>query len=159
MDPVSMASGIAGLLTLTLQISSVIADFTIAVKEAPKNIKELQQELLLLGEILSQLQDFLRSEKAKGRSFDSNSVMQSAISSCKVRIERIGDKLRPSVGGKMSRLVDRLKWPFESKEVGEMVTNLRSYTQAFQFSLTIEGWWDPQPHILCFDSTYTKPAT
>jgi Fungal N-terminal domain of STAND proteins len=147
MDPVSMASGIAGLLTLTIQVASVIAEFTIAVKEGPKNIKELQQELLLLGEILSQLQDFLRSEKVKGRSFDSNSVMQSAISSCKVRIERIGDKLRSSGGGKMSRLVDRLKWPFESKEVAEMVTNLRSYTQAFQFSLTIEGWWAPLTRI------------
>lgn len=145
MDPVSLSSGIAGLLTLAIQVSSVIADFAIAVKEGPKDIKELHQELLLLGEVLSQLQDFLRSEKVKGRSFDSNSVMQSAISSCKVRIERIGDKLRPSVGGKMSRLIDRLKWPFESKEVAEMVTNLRSYTQAFQFSLTIEGWWAPQP--------------
>ena len=140
MDGVSLASGIAGLITLALQVSSVIADFTIAVKEGPQNIKELHQKLLLLGEILSQLQDFLRSEKGKGRSFDSNSVMQSAISSCKARIERIGDKLKPSVGGKMSRLADRLKWPFESKEVEKMVTNLRSYTQAFQFSLTIEGW-------------------
>lgn len=140
MDPVSLSSGIAGLLTLAIQVSSVIADFAIAVKEGPKDIQELHQELLLLGEVLSQLQDFLRSEKVKGRSFDSNSVMQSAISSCKARIERIGNKLRPSAGGKMSRLIDRLKWPFESKEVAEMVTNLRSYTQAFQFSLTIEGW-------------------
>jgi Fungal N-terminal domain of STAND proteins len=140
MDPVSVSSGIAGLITLAIQVSSVIADFVIAVKEGPKDIQELHQELLLLGEVLGQLQDFLHSEKAKGRSFDSNSVMQSAISSCKARIERIGDKLRPSTGGKMSRLIDRLKWPFESKEVAEMVTNLRSYTQAFQFSLTIEGW-------------------
>lgn len=153
MDPVSLSSGIAGLLTLAIQVSSVIADFAIAVKEGPEDIKELHQELLLLGEVLSQLQDFLHSEKVKGRSFDSNSVMQSAISSCKVRIERIGDKLRPSVGGKMSRLIDRLKWPFESKEVAEMVTNLRSYTQAFQFALTIEGWWAPQPptHYGCVD--------
>jgi hypothetical protein len=151
MDAVSLASGIAGLITLALQISSVIADFTIAVKEGPKNIKELQQELLLLGEILSQLQDFLRSEKAKGRSFDSNSVMQSAISSCKVRVERIGDKLRPSIGGKMSKLADRLKWPFESKEVEKMVVNLRSYTQAFQFSLTIDGWWASRSCFQCID--------
>ncbi len=143
MDGVSLASGIAGLITLALQVSSVIAEFSIAVKEGPKNIEELKQELLLLGEILGQLQDFLRSEKLKGRSFDSNSVLQSAISSCKVRIERIGDKLKPPDGGRGARLVARLKWPFESKEVEKMVANMRSYTQAFQFSLTIEGWWAP----------------
>lgn len=138
-----MASGIAGLITLALQVGTVIAEYSIAVKEGPKNIQELKQELLLLGEVLSQLQDFLYSEKLRGRSFDSNSVLQSAIASCKVRIERIGDKLRRTDGGRASRIVEKLKWPFETKEVDKEVTNMRSYTQAFQFSLTIEGWWAP----------------
>ena len=139
MDVISLSSGIAGLITLALQVSGIIANYVSAVKEGPKNIEELKEELILLGEVLSQLQDFLHDEKHKGRSFDSNSVLQSAFSSCKRRIERIGDKLKPPDGGKISRMVDRLKWPFESKEVDKMINNLRCYGQTFQFSLTIEG--------------------
>src|SRR5437763_15229485 len=109
MDPVSVSSGIAGLITLTIQVSSVIADFVIAVKEGPKDIQELHQELLLLGEEVGQLQDFSHSEKGRGRSLGSNSVMRSAISACKARIERIGHKLRRCTAVKMSRLIERLK--------------------------------------------------
>ena len=139
MDPVSAASGIAGLISLALTVSVIIVDYVKTVQEGPKNIMELTEELQLLGEVLSQLQDFLNSERAKGRAFDGNSVLQAAISSCKTRIERIGDQLRPKDGSRLSKVVGRLKWPFDSKQVTSMVENMRSYKHTFHFALTIQG--------------------
>jgi len=139
MDGVSVASGIAGLITLALQVSGVVSEYVTAVKERPKNVKELHDELLLLAEVLSELRDFLNSEKIRGRSFDSNSVLQKAIRACHGRIERVGDKLKPADGGKLTRALERLKWPFEQKEVLQMVENLRRYTRTFQFAFNIEG--------------------
>lgn len=141
MDGVSVASSIAGLVTLALQVGGTIAIYVSAIKERSKNVKELQDELLLLGEVLSNLRDFLNDEKAKGRSFDSYSVLSKAIRDCRQRIERIGDKLKPpSDGGRFARAIDQLKWPFEQREVMQMVENLRRYSQTFQFAFTIEGF-------------------
>lgn len=139
MDGISVASGVAGLITLGLQVSGTIAIYVNSIKERDKNIRELHDELLLLGEVLSGLRDFLLSEKAKGRSFDTNSVLQIAIRDCHTRIERIGDKLKPSDGGKVARTLDKLKWPFEQREVMQMTENLRRFAQTFHFAFTIEG--------------------
>ncbi|KAL2399710.1 Ankyrin-1 [Exophiala dermatitidis] len=139
MDGVSVASGVAGLLTLALQVSETIVVYVNSVKERSKNIQELHNELLLLGEVLSGLRDFLQSESARKSIFATNSVLHRALQDCRSRIERIGDKLKVSNGGKVSRTLEKLMWPFEQKEVMHMVENLRRYTQTFQFALTIEG--------------------
>ena len=94
---------------------------------------------LLLGDVLSRLRDFLQSEQATGSTFDEDSVLHLAISDCKSRIERIGDKLKPSEGGKLARAVDRLKWPFEQKEILQMMENLRRYRSTFEFAVGIQG--------------------
>jgi len=139
MDGVSVASGIAGLITLAITVTGTLTEFVTAIRDKPKNVKELHDELLLLGEVLSQLRDFLAEEEAKGRSFSRNSVLQKAITDCYARIERIGDKLKPTEGGKIARALDRMKWPFEQKDVLQMVENLRRFTHTFQFAVTIEG--------------------
>ncbi|KIW65653.1 hypothetical protein PV04_07893 [Phialophora macrospora] len=141
MDGVSVASSIAGLVTLALQVGGTIATYVNAIKERAKNVKELHDELLLLGEVLSNLRDFLNSEKVAGRSFDNYSVLSKAIRDCRQRIERIGDRLKPpSDGGRFARAIDQLRWPFEQREVMYMVENLRRYSQTFQFAFTIEGF-------------------
>ncbi|KAK5439601.1 hypothetical protein LTR34_000569 [Exophiala xenobiotica] len=140
MDGVSAASGIAGLITLALQVSGTIAIYVKSIRERSKNVQELHDELLLLGEVLSGLRDFLASEQAKGRSFDNNSVLQKAITDCRDRIERIGDKLKPPDNStRVSRALDKLRWPFEQREVNQMIENLRRYGQTFHFAVTIEG--------------------
>ncbi|KIW19973.1 hypothetical protein PV08_00548 [Exophiala spinifera] len=139
MDGVSVASGIAGLITLALQVSGAIAIYVTSIKDRAKNIEELHNELLLLSEVLSRLRDFLTSERAKGRAFDTNSVLQKAISDCRDRIERIGEKLKPLEGGPISRAIDKLKWPFEQREVNYLIDNLRRYGQTFHFAVTVEG--------------------
>lgn len=141
MDGVSLASGIAGLITLALQISGTIHEYTVAAKNKYKDIEELQGELILLSENLSNLRDVLEDEKLKGRSFDpdGNSVLWKAIKDCRRRIERIGDELLPPTGGKVDRALDRIIWPFKQKEVVKMVDNLRRFSAIFQFAVNIEN--------------------
>ncbi|EXJ74159.1 uncharacterized protein A1O5_02453 [Cladophialophora psammophila CBS 110553] len=140
MDGVSVASSIAGLVTLALQVSATIAIYVNSIKERSNTVRELHDELLLLGEVLGGLREFLESEKVKGRVLDTQSVLSRAVRDCRQRMERIGDRLKPSDGGKVARAIDHLRWPFEQREVMQMVENLRRYTQTFQFAFTIEGF-------------------
>lgn len=139
MDGVSVASGIAGLISLAIQVSGTITTYYNAIKERSKNVQELLNELELLSHVLSDLRDFLQSKNARGLSFDTNSILQRAISDCRDRVERIGEALRPSDGGRFARAIDKLKWPFEHKDVIQMVQNLRAYRETFHFAVTLEN--------------------
>ncbi|KIV85881.1 hypothetical protein PV11_01533 [Exophiala sideris] len=139
MDGVSVASGIAGLISLAIQVSGTITTYYNAIKERSKNVRELLSELELLGHVLCDLRDFLQSKNARGLSFDTNSILQKAISDCRDRIERIGDALKPSDGGRLARAFDKLTWPFEHKDVIQMIQNLRAYRETFHFAVTLEN--------------------
>ena len=139
MDGVSVASGVAGLITLAIQVSDEIYRYVKAISERAKNAKELHSELLLLGEVLSQLADFLHSEQVKGTAFDEHSVLQRSISECKDRIERIGDKLKPKEGNRLVRTMDKLVWPFKEETIRQLMENLRRFRSTFEFAVTIRG--------------------
>jgi ankyrin repeat protein len=136
---ISIASGVAGLVTLALQVSDEIYKYVKAISERAKNARELHAELLLLGEVLSQLRDFINAEEAKGRDFDRDSILSRAITECKTRIERIGDKIRMKEGNKLVRAVDYLTWPFKQEQVLQLMENLRRFRSTFEFAVTIKG--------------------
>lgn len=138
-DPVSVASGVAGLVTLAIQVSGTVYQYASRVKDKSKNVHELRDELLLLGEVLSKLRDFLSSDEAKSNDFDGDNVLQRAVSACKDRIERIGDKLKSS-DGRLGRVVDRLVWPFKEEEVRNLMDSLRRYRNTFAFAANVQGY-------------------
>ncbi|ETN37213.1 uncharacterized protein HMPREF1541_08203 [Cyphellophora europaea CBS 101466] len=139
-DPISVSSGIAGLVTLGIQVTGVVYQYINAVKDRGKNVKELHDELVLLGEVLSRLQYFLASNSAKAHDFDEpDSVLSKAISACKERMERIGDKLKPK-DSKFGRAVERLIWPFKEEEVQKLMESLRRYRSTFEFAANIQGY-------------------
>lgn len=45
MDPLSVAASVAGLISLTLEVSQTVGTYYKAVKDAPKSIREIEQEL------------------------------------------------------------------------------------------------------------------
>ncbi|KPI36177.1 Ankyrin-1 [Cyphellophora attinorum] len=138
-DPVSVASGIAGLATLAIQVAGAVYGYVSAVKERTKNVSELRDELLLLGGVLTELNDFINSGPAKTHEFDGDSVLQNALRACRQRIERIGDKLR-TPDGKFKRAVERLIWPFKEEEVLSLMDSLRRYRSTFAFAADIQGY-------------------
>lgn len=127
------------MITLALQISGTIREYVVAAKNKSKDIEELQDELVLLSENLNNLHDIFEDEKLKGRSLDPDSVLWKAITECRRRIERIGEELKPFPEARVYRVLDKLKWPFQAKEVLRMVDNLRRFSSIFQFAVNIEN--------------------
>ena len=140
MDGLSVASGVAGLLSLCIQVSMALNEYYSGVANASKSIQSLQQEFITLEHVMKQLEDFLRSQNLRDNAFDETSVLCSAVGACKYQVNDIFTKLRRPGGGSISRAVKRLEWPFQEKDVLSMVEKLRRYIQTFQFSLTVEGW-------------------
>ena len=138
-DPVSVASGVAGLITLAIQVSGTVYSYLNAVKERKEDVLALREELDQLGEALSELAAFLDSSDAKANDFDTNGVLRSAVKGCRDRIERIGERLRPPEG-KLMKLAGRLKWPFEKEVVLSNMQSLKRYRSTFEFAANIQGY-------------------
>ena len=142
MDPFTIATGLAGLLSLTQEIANILSTYTNGVKNAPKAARSVLTETSTLSQVLGQLIEFLRAEETNSKcsgKFRQTSALCSVIAICKDHIETIYRKLK--FQGKPERdLLHRLKWPFERDECVELVGVLHRCSQTFQFSLTIENW-------------------
>jgi len=142
MDPFTIATGLAGLLSLTLEIADILSTYTSGVKNAPKDARSVLTEISSLGHVLGQLIKFLQAEetnsKCSGR-FRETSALCSVIAICKNHIETLYRKLKFQ-GIPERDLFHRLKWPLEKDECAELVGVLHRCSQTFIFSLTIENW-------------------
>lgn len=139
-DPLSIAASVAGLVTLTAQVSISIITYSKAVKDETKSVQEITQELSLMRSVLEQLENLLKGQPMKKSSFDQSSVLATAIFTCRDNIQTISMKLPKSTQNGMSRAMEKFKWPFTEKETQKRLEVLRRCTSTFQFSLTVEGW-------------------
>ena len=140
MDPLSLSSGVLGLLGVTIQLSQIVSSYADGVKNAAKAATELSTTLTILHSTLTHLSAFLRSESTRENSFEYTSVLCSATGVCKTRLELLYSKLSKHDGSRMNRAIHQLKWPFDEKENRTAVQDLQGFIQTFQFALTIDGW-------------------
>ena len=135
-----MAASVAGLASLTLEVSRTINSYCKAVKDARKDLETVDQELAILRDILHQLDQLLRSQRMKSKFFDSCSVLATSLDLCINCIVKVSSMLQSLESGGLARVWERMKWPFSEREMQKTLTTLRRCTATFQFSLTIEGW-------------------
>lgn len=141
MDPLSLAGSIAGLLSLTIELTQRIGDYVGSVKSYSKSIEELSEKLGTLEVVLKQLKDFLHTEEVKGKKFDKTSTLFIATVTYSKKLQSISDRLKKQTkGNKMSQCLEKLKWPFTEDENSETIDTLYGYIQTFHFSLNIGGW-------------------
>lgn len=139
MDPLSIAASLAGLVSLTSRVSRTIGSYCKSVKDARKDVQETAQELASMYDVLHQLDGLLRSQQLKTK-IDSNSVLAKAIAVCGNNVERLSSKVQRLELDGLARVWEKLKWPFNEKEMQKILATLRKCAATFQFSLTIEGW-------------------
>ena len=141
MDPLSAASGVAGLLNLTIQVGMTIGAYANSVKGASKSAQKLEREIQAFSSVLEQLCDFLRSKDAGHLVFEPISVLLIATNSCDKELSDLEKKLEKfSIGDKASRILQRLSWPFTEKENQETVDAIHRWTQLYSLSLQTAGW-------------------
>lgn len=163
-DPFSIASGIAGFLSLAMEITKILVDYTANVKSAPSDVTKMLEEVDALVEVLEQLKDFLEdnsdtiSETIKN-GFQENSALSTALKICKTEIEKLRRvlhkfKVRRTDKAWLDKL-QRLKWPFSKEECLEITQRLNRCSQTFTFSMTISNWcvvpnsgFGPEGHAL-----------
>jgi len=142
MDPFTIATGLAGLLSLTLEISRILSTYTRGYGSGREDVHSVLTEISSLSQVLEQLTKFLQAKetntKCSGR-FRETSALCSVIAICRNHIEILYRRLKFQ-GIPERDLPHRLQWPFQKDECAELVDVLHRCSQTFTFSLTIEKW-------------------
>ncbi|KAF3921062.1 Ankyrin-3 [Arthrobotrys entomopaga] len=137
MDGVSVASGIAGLLSLSVTIMGVSYKYISSAREASKKEAEYMFELTNLRLLFLRLQEII--ETSEGRSFKNLSALP--ISECMRDLEQIRSKLKKRSSSRLFAIkFNKLSWPFVEQETAQMVETLHRYREIFQTALTVEGF-------------------
>lgn len=134
MEVLAAASGVAGLLSLTIETAKILNHFTIRVQNAKREINEVYHEVIQLQSTLGRLAQFLRSDEAKDHAFDYTRVLCTSTGNCQDELENLRRKIEVEANHRFARW----KWPFNSSESHRAVQTLRAYTSTFHFALSID---------------------
>ena len=141
MDPLSLAFGVAGLMSLTLELTKLVSTYTGSVRQASTESQELAVELSALSHVLEKLERFLSNQDAVYNTFDNTSILYSTVHTCHGKLNLLKSILekymKTSEGRKWYR---SLVWPLKGVNHVQTVGTLRRCVQIFQFSLTVDGW-------------------
>jgi hypothetical protein len=140
MDALTLATSVAGLLSLAIQVSQMLSDQIRTVKNAPQDAQDLLDELQLLRQVLTSLEAFLKAQALKGCVFKGTSVLVNAISGCGDKITAVKLRLEKLVRKQgVAQLIERGKWFYDHAEHQDLVTSLHRYLGMFQISLNVDG--------------------
>jgi hypothetical protein len=146
MDPFTISTGIAGFLSLALEISKILSAYISDVKSAPSDVENLLQEFKSLCTVLDQLINLLKDD-VKG-DFQLTSALCVAITACRELVQELYKKVgklrcKPDSGatGKIKEIVKRtVEWPLKKEELSSTLVALHRFVQTFQFSVTVTSW-------------------
>jgi hypothetical protein len=140
MDPLTAATSVASLLSITIQVSQMLYDPVHTLKNASKDAQELLDELTSLRQVFTRLESFLRAQSMIGHSFTETSLLIIAIKRFEPIITDLKAKLEKLINKHgFARMIERGKWFYEHDEHQEMITTLHRYLGIFQISLDIDG--------------------
>ncbi|KAL6717298.1 hypothetical protein ACLMJK_005213 [Lecanora helva] len=138
-DPLSIATGVVGLLTATAKISSLLIQFSKSSKDAPAQAQTVIIEVNEISIILSHLQSFLLAKETAEPSRASLLQVDQVVvilSGCVMtfsELERLLDEMK---AGHMS-VLDRMKWARKEREVLGLVQRLQSHKASLSLILNI----------------------
>jgi len=140
-DPLSIASGIAGLVTHADAVFSNVYQYAKAVKNAEKEIKELVATIQSLSGLLHSLALVL-AELEKDTT-ESNFRLHH-INSCRATLSKIQRKLNASddsstPDGRIERALRKLKWPFSQPETKQLVVEIEQHKATINVALSADG--------------------
>ncbi|KAK0513833.1 hypothetical protein JMJ35_003555 [Cladonia borealis] len=136
-DPFTLATGIAGLISLSLEVTKIAQQYINGVRHSSKDIKDFLKELVALTDVLRQLDAFLKKDEAGERSFDQTSVLVKTYKACRNSLEKTRSALQSRVNE--CKLLQALTWPFVGKEHQQVISAIQRWIHTFQFALTIDG--------------------
>lgn len=131
-DPLSISASVAGLITLAAAVTQSCYGTYREIKNAPRTLKDVIDQLGLLHQVLIDLKNIC--EQSSEPLLPLSNILND-IRNCKVRLEefdrRLGLKFRNP-----RNILSRIRWSFETSEIKAFVDQLQTYRGLFDSAKT-----------------------
>jgi hypothetical protein len=138
MDGLSAAASVTAIVDISAKIASLCFQYSVAVKDAKKDIDRLQRTVTDVKNVLEEVK-YLLDRQDKPR-LSTTHKLSDSLEQCHQQLQGLKAQLEPGNTHKaMRRLgVRALKWPFTNKQVEKMVVSLEKYQQTFSLALQVD---------------------
>jgi hypothetical protein len=146
-EALGIASGIAGLLSLTIQIFSTTTNYVRGVHGASETVRGLIKELKDLKVALTALDDLVN--ESSDELFDTASSLLASLSLNDIKEYRdllldLQRNLEKRLTGKAALIKARaLLWPFSEEGTQGIIAKLHRHLESFQFLASVDNWFVP----------------
>jgi hypothetical protein len=157
MDPLSIASGVAGLITLAEVVISRTYNTIIKCKNASEDSCRLLREVQSL---LGILQSVSTLERKLGSSAIQSQIPGQSVAACQKTLQTIRDKLEKSdPRGDGVTILERakrtLKWPISSSHTDKVLADMERHKSTFNLAMTV----DTLDRLLAASATQATTST
>ena len=144
-DPLSIAAGVAGILTAAAQISSLLIKFTKTAKDAPQQARVIITEVSDTSRILSHLQSFLVGSEFCDRSRTSLLKVDQVVtivSGCVLTFTEL-EKLLDEMNIQHMKIPDCFKWARKESTITDLIHRLQNHKASLSLMLNILNGFAP----------------
>lgn len=142
-EPLSIASGIAGVITLSSAIATAGYKFTSSVKSAPEELKGLVDETKYLSTLLSQLGHFQVSHPVSSNVGFIKLLEDNILSDIQTSLHEVGRqlKLQEKLQERHSkRIIGSVLWPLKRNDIVKIRERITRLCAIIHTSITSDGF-------------------
>ena len=139
MDPLSILAGVAGLVSLALQIKQIVHRCTLDIRDTPDLAKRVTRETIVWLAIFKKLQGFLQNLCARSVDHTTNHALQGTLETC---VETFS-KLETIVHRLHSEFTLRgcVDWASEKTSILELLGSLNTEKDSIGIFLQFYEWY------------------
>jgi len=141
-EAIGIASGIAGLLSLTITVINVSYQYVSNARGASKSISAYLQELASLKTLLVKLDEIAHSLDTLEIFRELSPVLLSitSIGQCQIVLDQLHSKLqKQSTGNLLLSRLNQLSWPFAEGETRRLIETIHRHRSTFETILSANG--------------------
>lgn len=129
----SLIASVVALVQVTGKAATMGYGYAGAVKDAPKDIVKLSNELQTLGDVLKQLHQQTSGTTPPRALLP---ALEAPLRECAVEIKDLQSQVKLRTGVK--KLIHRLKWPLKEKETKDAISRIGRLTNSINLILTAD---------------------
>ncbi|KAF5576332.1 kinesin light chain [Fusarium pseudoanthophilum] len=137
-EAVGLTASIIAIVELSTKIGKLCVQYSTEAGNARAEISRLENRLTDLNACLEAAQRLL--DDPKNTALATARSLVDSLNACKRELSEVQDRLDPGSARKAMRRfgLRALKWPFDSKEISTVVSNLEHYKQTITLSLQVD---------------------
>ncbi|KAI8710369.1 hypothetical protein NCS52_01581900 [Fusarium sp. LHS14.1] len=137
-EAVGLVASVIAIIDLSAKVAKLCSDYSTAVGNARADITRLQSQLGNLGECLQGARRLLNDPN--NQSLATSRKLVDSVDGCTSELVQVQNRLDPGKARKAMRRfgLRALRWPFDSKEVSGIISNLERYCQTIMWCLQID---------------------